>query len=280
MNDPWIRMAAISSITSKQPDVTFLTKLANISKDYEPCPGPKPAERDWYRVEDENAAEDDHLADFQVCTHCVHCIEIILPTLRGTFFRYKGHQVDTTPRPCSLRFDPIRFAQYIDKCEKSAQAAARTHKEPDMSDFVWFHKKETVIGECTREHALIGRDWHLNALIPELAICEMCYYDTVRPLSTSPNSYRLAKAVSPIPKHISNDVSCQLYSPRMKEIFERACREDDAEYLKQAVLTRRKLQVEILAARMAVQQRPDEWKAQKELDELMDNWRRLEKKRH
>ena len=278
MNDPWVRMACIASISSKHPDVNLLTKLANVSEDYEACPGPKPAEHDWYHVEDENADEDDHLADFQVCTHCVHSVEALLPPLKGTFFRYKGHQVDSTPRPCSLRFDNARFGQYIDKCDRAAQEAIRTRKEPDMSDFVWYHKKETVIGECTRDQVLIGRDWHLNALIPEFAVCEMCYYDTVRPLISK--NYNLAKTVSPTAKHISDDVSCQLYSPRMKEIFERACREDDEDYLRQAVLTRRKLQVEILAARMEVQQKPSEWKAQKELDELMENWRKLEKKRH
>lgn len=278
MNDPWVRMASIASISSKHPDASLLTKLAKVSEDYEPCPGPKPAERDWYHVEDENDDEDDHLADFRICTHCVHSVETLLPALKGTFFRYKGHQVDKTPRPCSFRFDNARFGHYIDKCEKAAQEAVRTRQEPDMSDFVWYHKKETVIGECTRDQLLIGRDWHLNALIPEFAVCELCYYDTVRPLIA--RNYNLAKTVSPTAKHISDGVSCQLYSPRMKEIFERACREDDEDYLRQAVLTRRKLQVEILAARMEVQQKPSEWNAQKELDELMDNWRRLEKKRH
>ena len=271
-------MACIASINSRHPDVKLLTNLANVSEDYDACPGSTPAERDWYRVEDDNADEDDHLADFQVCTHCVHSIEVLLPALKGTFFRYKGHHTDSTPRPCSLRFDNIRFGHYIDKCDQAAKEAVRSRKEPDMSDFVWYHKKETVIGECTSDQVLIGRDWHLNALIPEFAICEQCYYDTVRPAINK--NYNLAKTVAPVAKHISDGVSCQLYSPRMKEIFERACEEDDNEYLKKAVLMRRDLQVEILAARMEVQHHPRDKKAQKELDELNENWRMLEKKRH
>lgn len=275
LNDPWMRMACIASIQSRRPDVNGLVDLARVSEDRTPCPQTSPADRDWYLLFDPEA--EDALADFRICSHCVHSIRSLFPVLKHVFYRPDLHYKAGTPRLCSLRSDPTRFATYVDQCEKAAKDADRSGKKPDLSDFIWEHKRMTVIGECTRDQMLHGRDWHLHAQLPELTVCEECYYKTVRPaIKTRCN---IAKPFTRVSAHLNDEVSCQLYSARMRQIFDTACEEDDLEYLKRAVLKRRECQTDMLAAQRKVQSWPRDKAAQRELDKLTETWRKLERKK-
>ena len=276
INDPWIRMACLASILKGSSDLTPVVNLALENEDRSSCPQRSPVRRDWYYLRDPEA--DENLPDFQVCSHCVHSIYALFPVLDRVFQR--AEVPENEPLLCSIRSaDPIRFGQYVSHCEKAQQAALKSGKRhPDMSDFIWYHKKETVISECTGDQVLIGRDWHRHPDVPQCTICEECYYEIVRPQIR--RGHPIARAITPIAKHINDGVSCSLYSPRMKEVFKIACEEEDLRYLKDNVATRWDLQVQIMAAKMAVQQRPRDRDTQDEFDRLMRKWRRLEKEKY
>ena len=276
INDPWVRMATLASILKGSSDLSPLINLALETEDRSPCPQRTPARRDWYYLKDPEVDAD--LPDFRVCSHCAHSIYALFPKLDRIFKR--GDSMDNEPLLCSIRSaDPVRFGQYVNHCEKAQQASIHSgRKVPDMSDLIWYHKKETVISECTREQVLIGRDWHQFPQLSQCTICEECYYETVRPLIKK--DYSIARAVTPVAKHINDGVSCSLYSPRMKEVFKIACEDDDLKYFKDNVASRWNLQVEIMASKMRVQQYPSDKNAQEELDRYMLKWRKMEKEKY
>lgn len=276
INDPWIRMACLASILKGSNDLSPVVSLCEENEDRSPCPQKVPAHRDWYYLRDPEAEA--NLADFRVCSHCAHSIYTLFPVLDRVFRR--AEKMEDEPLLCSIRSaDPVRFGQYVNHCEKAQQAALKAgRKYPDMSDFIWYHKKETVISECTRDQVLIGRDWHLHPQIPECTVCEECYYEVIRPEIRK--GHKIAQQFSPIAKHINDGVSCTLYSPRMKEVFRIACEDDDLKYLKHNVMSRRELQIKIMALKMAVQTHHRDGEAQDELDHYMKKWQRLEKEKY
>ena len=276
INDPWIRMACLASILEGSNDLSPVVNLTVETEDRSPCPQKSAARRDWYYLRDPEA--DENLADFRVCSHCAHSIYALFPMLDRVFKR--GDAIDNEMLLCSVRSaDLVRFGQYVDYCEKAHQAALRAGKKhPDMSDFIWYHKKETVISDCTRDQVLIGRDWHRHPDIPQCTICEECYYETVRPHLK--RGYAIAQDITPVAKHINDGVSCSLYSPRMKEVFKIACEDDDLKYFSQNVTSRWELQVKIIAAKMTIQKYPRDKEAQEELNRYMEKWHKMEKARY
>lgn len=276
INDPWVRMACLAGILRGSSDLSPVVNLVLENEDRSPCPQRTPARRDWYYLRDPEA--DENLADFRVCSHCAHSLYSLFPVLDRVFRRRED--LEEEPLLCSIRSaDPVRFGQYVSHCEKAQQAALKSsRKHPDMSDFIWYHKKETVISECTRDQVLIGRDWHLHPQLPQCTVCEECYYEVVRP--EIKKGHTIAARFTPVAKHINDGVSCALYSPRMKEVFRIACEDDDFKYLEKNVMSRRDLQIKIMAAKMAVQQHPRDSEAQDELDDYMKKWHKMEREKY
>src|SRR3569833_1912641 len=86
------------------------------------------------------------------------------------------------------------------------------------------------------------KTWYIMKDIPSLTVCHECFNDAVSPeldrdgaveSNFSRRPQRLARAAG------------QLYSPRMRAIFQMACRTDDMGFLQAYVLERQRIEAEI-----------------------------------
>ena len=281
MNEPWARFACQSAFSKNKKTSALLRDLGDlteISNEEPMCPQHKLSEESiWYHLRDSETNRD--FQDFQVCSHCVFSLEIICPNLGDIF--HKTNDLKNDPRACSLRSDVKRLGKYIDLLDTMSQEARRTGiKPPPTSDFIWEVKWMTVIDACKGDGVHYGQDMHKHPDLPELSICEECYYKNVRPVlkATRRDSRHFVHQITPEAKEVVGGASCKLYSPRMKQIFEIACRERDFEYLQKAVRKRNDLQIDLEEAKMLYHKTPQDLKAKEEMDYLTEKWRKLERR--
>ena len=276
LNDPWIRLACLLTFSRQRKDTRLLGHLAEVYNDEPPCPENRPSDdRVWYHLRDSDTSKD--FEDFQVCSHCVCSLETIYPVLGDMFHR--SRDLKKEPRVCSLRSDVHRLGKYLNLLVAMADEAKKTEKDPITSDFIWEVKWMTVISPCKGDKVHYGEDWHSHPDLPELTICQECYYKTVRPvLKSNRSSSRLASKITPEAKEIVGGASCKLYSPRMKQIFEIACRDKDFEYLQKAVLKRNNLHQDLLEAETVHHKHPADARAKEDFVWLQGKWRKLERR--
>ena len=276
LNDPWIRLACLLTFSKQRKDTRLLGHLADVSHEEPPCPENRPSDnRIWYHLRDSDTSQD--FQDFQVCSHCVYSLEAIYPNLGPEFHR--SRDLKKEPRVCGLRSDVHRLGKYLNHLVAMADEANRTNSKPTTSDFIWEVKWMTVISSCKGDKVHYGEDWHSHPDLPELTICQECYYKVVRPvIKQNRSSSRLAAKITPEAKEIIGGASCKLYSPRMKQIFETACREKDFESLQKAVRKRNDLQQDLLEAEMVYHKHANDRKAREDFAWLQEKWRKLERK--
>jgi hypothetical protein len=132
--------------------------------------------------------------------------------------------------------------QYINLLDS---ATTRSLHEPDgyldLRDFIRYAKRKNGIDECPRDHLVVSR-WHYIPELPEFTICEDCYDDVVWPVSRQLIANKVSRTLQHLPdsrvKHEGEHATCQLYSPKMRAIFQESVRHGDFSYLKAAVLER------------------------------------------
>ena len=274
-------MACLDAFAKKRKISSLLMDLgdlAEISTEEPVCPKHRLSEESiWYHLRDSETDRD--FQDFQVCSHCVYSLEIICPNLGDIF--HKSTDLKQEPRACSLRSDVHRLGKYLNQLVAMSEEAKKTgNKPPPTSDFIWEVKWMTVIDACKGDGVHYGQDMHKHPNLPELTICEECYYKNVRPvLKTMRREPRhFVHEITPEAKEVVGGASCKLYSPRMKQIFETACRERDFEYLQKAVRKRNDLQIDLEEAKMIYHRTPQDGKAKAEMDYLTEKWRKLERR--
>ena len=274
LNDPWIRLACLLTFSKQRKDTRLLGHLAEVSMDEPPCPQSRPADdRAWYHLRDSETNQD--FQDFQVCSHCVCSLETIYPVLGHMFHR--SRDLKKEPRVCSFRSDVHRLGKYLNHLVAMADEAKTTGTKPATSDFIWEVKWMTVISPCKKSALDYGGDWHTHDDLPGFTVCEECYFTVVRPIVKSSRS-RLASEITPHATEIIGSASCKLYSPRMKQIFETACRDKDFEYLRKAVVKRNDLQQDLEQAKMELQRTPADRQAKEDAEYLLNKWKKLERR--
>lgn len=269
---PWVRMAWTATVNKRRRDLELLYVMADILADEPPCPG-RVETRDWYRLTDPETGKSVH--DFQVCPRCIKSLEALHPSLRGVFHRSHGHH-HRQERSCSMRTDSKRFPTYLNLLSDTAQQAEDYHRPPNMFRFINLAHRIAGIPECSRDNMLLGQEWYIIPGLPELTVCEDCYDEAVWPaikrgLPVAAEFKRHAKAVAPA--HVG--VSCQLYSPRMRRIFQEACQSDDLQTLRNASIQRYRVENDLHARLREVQEWPKEERC-KEVARLVEEWRRWE----
>ena len=245
---PWIRMAWLLTLKKGIPHVKLLYTMADILAREPPCTGKVGAVRPWFRLYDPDTRKT--ISNFDVCPCCVRSLETIFPSLRGVF---QPAQLSNPSqlRTCDLRGDSKRFAAYVDLLEEIANQADQYRRPPNMLRFLQLVKKMSAIRECTRDDMIIGQPWHFMPQIPEFTICEECYDEVVWPAirDGSPLASQFNRTLQTIPPS-NRGASCQLYSPRMREIFRDACRRNDFHYLRGAVMQRYMVEWDLQAKRV------------------------------
>lgn len=273
--DPWMRLACLVTFQKGRRDVKALTDIAEVTADELPCPQSSPAEgREWYHVNDSTTGK--AFPSFPVCAHCVWSLDSIFGSVLGDLFHRTEDLKEEETRVCALRSDSTRFAKYLNRLSLMAHEAKESGQRPATNDLIWDVKRETVISPCGGDQILAGHDWHIHPELPLLTVCEECYFNTVRPQIKARS--RIASGIAPEAEEVVKGVSCKLYSPRMKQVFERACRERDWEDLKHAVEKRYLLQQDLLDAQARVQRDSRDRDAAANVEKWTQKLRRLERR--
>ena len=266
---PWVRMAWLLTLKQKRPDANLLYSLAEVRARESPCPGRIGATGPWFRITDPVAGRT--IANFDVCPSCVRSLETIFPALQGVF----QHMPSATQQNCicDLRTDSKRFATYVDMLEEIANHAVHTRQPPDTRRFVDLARTMASIRECPRDDMIVGQAWHVMPQIPELTVCEECYDEVVWPLveARSGLAGRFNHSMQLVaPPDVG--VSCQLYSPRMRKVFEEACRREDLVGLRNAASQRLMVERDMQARRARLGQLGGREEMAREAERIRLEW--------
>lgn len=273
-SSPWYRIAWLLTLKNEHSDLRLFHQVDSVatSSRNQPCPGSRKAVRNWFTVRDPYKRR--VVPNFTVCYQCAKTVEVLLPSLTGTFV-----PLDSRPEPpssiCALHFKPLRkrFALYFDTMETTADKAVKSSEPPDVSALASKIERLSTVEECHEDSPVPNSYWHTMQYLPDFTVCADCFDEVVRPrLGRDKVARNFYKDPQRIPL-----ATCQLYSERMREIFKKACRRDDAKYLKAKVLER--LQVEADIHRQLVkleQERHNEAWAEEQVGKLIQEWKKWE----
>ena len=273
-SSPWYRIAWLLTFKNEYSDLRLFQQVDNVaaSSRNQPCPGSRKAVRNWFTVRDPYKRR--AVPNFTVCYQCAKTVEVLLPSLTGTFV-----PLDSRPEPlssiCALHFKPQRkrFALYFDTMETTADKAVKTSEPPDVSALASKIERLSTVEECHEDSPVPDSYWHTMQYIPDFTVCADCFDDVVRPrLGSDKIARNFYKDTQRIPL-----ATCQLYSERMREIFKKACRRDDAKYLKAKVMERLSVEADIHRQLVKLdQERHDETWTEEQVGNLIREWKKWE----
>ncbi|KAH0495304.1 hypothetical protein TgHK011_008866 [Trichoderma gracile] len=151
-----------------------------------------------------------------------------------------------TRNVCSLHFTPQRkqFVLFFDAFETTSDKGYVTNRKPDIGELSMMLTRLSTLDECREDRRVSDGYWYVMEYLPEFTVCGECYEDVVRPLRLEDNV--IAQNFYPKPTKLPI-ATCQLYSPRMRDVFRRACRNKDPEYLEAKVRERLKVERDLHA---------------------------------
>lgn len=247
--DAWVRLGWLMTLQRELPSLDLIKALVNSSPPSdsdEACPGSSEAVRNWYSVRDRNH----FLRGFAVCAADVRKLQILFPGFRELWqplpmrasYSY-GDNFGGLARICSLR--PAlnsRFPQYLDCLIGCHEPAYQAGRMPDASEFLSLVGRKTMLHECTRDDMLRDQPWHyIPSLLPALTVCEDCFEDVVQPAIDADTdvAMRFNREAQNVYSEGRLGSSCQLYSARMRDIFQRAVKDNDLRYLARRAMDRK-----------------------------------------
>ncbi|TWU73829.1 hypothetical protein ED733_005088 [Metarhizium rileyi] len=270
---PWYRIAWLLTVKGKIPDMRLLQQLANIrsASSREPCPGARKATRNWLTVKDPHTRQP--VTDFSVCYQCARSVELLLPNLTGVFV-----PMDARPKQdiCALHFKPERkqFVLFFDALETASDKALAAKQPPNVDDLARELWHLTVGSKCREDSPVIDGYWHIMQFLPQFTVCSSCFHSVVKPKlgdgSVIARNFYMKAQRLPM-------ATCQLYSTRMRDIFDRSCRRNDPEYLEEKVVQRRRIE-ENIYEKLVQLDRADvstSWRDDR-VEKLVEEWKRWE----
>ncbi|KAI9787083.1 MAG: hypothetical protein M1839_003318 [Geoglossum umbratile] len=238
----WVRTAWNFTVQQRRQNLDLLQSVATVATSVEPCPGDSARAGSWYCIVDPDTGEP--VEDFDMCRSCVSNIEALFPPLSGVFVVIPSKQGQE--RVCAMRAGSKRFSKYFRMIESTADTARVSFRLPDTRGLTHFIRKRSSMRECTNDRLVFDKAWHTIPEIPHFTICEECYNDVVWPAidGGSMLASKCSRSMSLVWSG-NNGVSCQLYSQRMRQIFEEAVTRNDLEFLKRKAAERRENEIMI-----------------------------------
>lgn len=275
MTVPWVRMAWLLVLQGRANSSLIRELMFSIGHE-EPCPERDSGIRHWHRIYDPESGK--NVSNFDICPCCVRSIETIFPNLRGAFQPAHPGGITHPPKPhiCDLTGSPPRFARYVDLLEEISNNAAHHRREPNMIRFIQLAKTFSDVRPCRRDDQFRGIPWHYIPHLPDFTVCEECYVDVVWPAALGGSG--IAKQVAgslQMPHSMNTKLSCQLYSARMRRVFEESCKRDDFAGLRKQVMARVNKERELQGRVDMVTDLPNEWR-EAEMARLVEEWKRWE----
>ncbi|KAI1375150.1 hypothetical protein F4677DRAFT_446656 [Hypoxylon crocopeplum] len=208
-------------------DLTLFRNIANVAAKSQPCTGSKEASRIWYSVKDPRSTHP--VETFNVCYTCAKTVEMLLPNLTGLFV-----PMDSPAEPmrgvCAMhQQNERRFLFYFDLLEAASDKALVTKSTPDVQALADRIRDLTEVPECARDRPIHDGKWYTMRTIPDFTVCEECFGEVVWPMIQLDSS-SLAANFHKYPQKLPV-AACQLYSSRMRKVFETAVRDSDMRYL-------------------------------------------------
>ncbi|OAX79645.1 hypothetical protein ACJ72_06033 [Emergomyces africanus] len=232
LSQPWARLAWVQTMKLQLNHLELLQRITRPPPGSRVCSGRIPSVQPWFRLSDPETGR--NVTDFNACSACFRNLQILMPSLRDAF--RSGPLVQE--RICDLRVDSPRFISYLDLLD---EAATRSYSTPrgrlDMREFVKYARRKSSIRDCPRDH-FAGGPWHYIPALPEFTICEDCYDDVVYDRSHTGIGKMVSRTPQMVPGRRDQQLTCQLYSPRMRTVFRQAVQHGDFKYLAKTALRR------------------------------------------
>ncbi|KAL9087132.1 MAG: hypothetical protein Q9165_006783 [Trypethelium subeluteriae] len=288
-SSPWMRLAWLLTLKEKRDDLKLFIALVDVAMVEKPCPGDKEEKRSWYSVYDESR---NHVPGFHACSNCVSNVEALLPSLEGSFTRI--HQPEPRqPHTCDLQPKNKAFASYLDALIEIDTLARLHRRPPDLRHFVTLIRKnkQKSLPICARDNLMVQQRWYFIPQLPELTACESCFEVVVYPAIKA--GHPIADKFNPkmqLVRESSLGTSCQLYSPRMRDVWRRATERDDWSLLAREARERKATEMHLQSRHKALRNQADDmrrWsprsqskdelhKVDREVEKIAEEWKHWE----
>ena len=264
---PWFRIAWLMTLKYGFQDLHLLQSLASVTAKCQPCSGSRISTRVWYSILDPYNRRP--IPDFAVCYTCAKAVEVILPNMAGVFVPVEISGAPT-PGVCAMRFKPDRkrFVELFDLFETTSDRALLQGAPPSFQSLANKVRDLSLVPECVRDEPVRDAKWFVMETVPDLTVCEECFDQVVWPIIELGDKGGIARNFFHRPQRRPL-AACQLYSDRMREVFAKACRRNDMQYLDDKVRERQDIE-RALKAKLA------EHPTDEERRELIRKWEEWE----
>lgn len=287
---PWIRLAWLLTLKRQRKDLDLVYALAVISDKEPECPGTRECHGKWYGLRGEGRT---FRPNFALCSADIQSLEALFPSLLGTFVRLPDSESRPILRTCSLRIESQRWNQYLDlivAIDEKARAG-RVMIPPILTPLENLLDTHAYKMECQRDRIILDQAWHFIPTLPDFTVCEECFDSIVLPAVDSGDSAlanRFHKVLMPLPpsatRGFEGGASCQLYSPRMRRVWDRAVRygsDEGHRYLARKIRERKDVHQELLMRQVDIHKRlgergVDKDRLRRELERIEREWREWE----
>ncbi|KAI1079366.1 hypothetical protein F5B20DRAFT_175258 [Whalleya microplaca] len=246
----------------RKPDLALLHSLANVAARHLPCSGPREAIRIWYSVRNPRGNSDRGssrrhahtnsgsssnpatVSQFRICPACARTIEALLPNLTGVFAPADPQQ-QPARAVCAMHQrerdsggERSRFVLCFDVFEAAADQALAARDALDVQALADRVRALARVPECARDRPVSRALWYTMRDVPGFTVCEECYVDAVVPHiddgdgGNGSGGSDVARNFFERPTELPV-AACQLYSNNMRQVFARAVRRGDLDYLEQ-----------------------------------------------
>jgi copper chaperone CopZ len=272
---PWYRIAWLLTLKYNTSDLRCFIQVSSVATSLknQPCPGNRKVSANWLTIKDPMKRR--AVSNFTVCLHCAKTVEALLPNLRGVFVSLDSRS-EPSRSVCSLHYTPQRkrFALYFDTLESTADRALRKNESPNIERLASKLEKLTYVEECREDSPVSDGYWHVMQFLPEFTVCGECFDEVVRPRLNDENIISRNFYMEPQRLAVA---TCQLYSTRMREVFKKACRRNDPDYLEAKVLERLHVEADIHAKLVKLDRAGhDEAWTEEQVAKLIKEWKRWE----
>lgn len=274
-SSPWYQIAWLLTLKHKVPDLQLFHHLAKVmfdSRDY-PCPVERKVTRVWFTVKDPYTRRP--VPEFAVCYQCAKTVETLFPNLTGVFIPLDPRN-EPSRNCCSLQYTPQRkqFVLFFDAFETTSDKSYVTNRKVDIGDLSMMLTRLSTMDECREDRRVSDGYWYVMEYLPDFTVCGECYEAVVRPQRAEDNVIAQNFYLKPTKLPIA---TCQLYSARMRDVFKRACRNNDPQYLEGKARERLKIEKDVHNKFLSLVRdgRNSAW-TDEQIDKLSREWKRWE----
>ncbi len=247
---PWVRLAWLLTLKRQRQDLDLIYALSAIASVDSSCPDAREGTGPWYGLLGE---EGQFIPGFAICSCDMKYIEACFPSLIGLLSRMPPSSSGPDAGMCSMRISGKMFPTYLDLLEDIDEEARAVplRSSPSLQVLIKIVRADSPKKrrtECTRDNLIHESTWHFIPALPEFTVCEVCFDGVIWPTikQGSDVAERFNKVLMPLPAGVGTaGASCQVYSPRMQKIWERAVKYGDKEglnYLARKVRERREVE--------------------------------------